>query len=45
MHGFIITVKHLGILMSDSQFTTTEQQASYGIGLQMGDQLNNMFEG
>ncbi len=31
--------------MSDVQLSTTEEKASYGIGLQMGDQLKNMFEG
>lgn len=32
--------------MSDNQFTSLEQQASYGIGRQMGDQLaQNGFEG
>jgi FKBP-type peptidyl-prolyl cis-trans isomerase FklB len=31
--------------MSDVQLTTTEEKASYGIGLQMGEQLKGMFEG
>lgn len=31
--------------MSDIQFTTTEEKASYGVGVQMGEQLKNMFEG
>jgi FKBP-type peptidyl-prolyl cis-trans isomerase FklB len=31
--------------MSDIQFSTTEQKASYGIGLQMGEQLKTMFVG
>lgn len=31
--------------MSDIQPSTLEEQASYGIGLQMGDQLKGMFDG
>ncbi len=31
--------------MSDSKFSTTEQQASYGIGMQMGQQLVAAFQG
>lgn len=31
--------------MSDNQFTTTEEQASYGIGMQMGQQLSQSFPG
>ncbi len=31
--------------MSEIELTTTEQHASYGIGLQMGDQLKSVFEG
>lgn len=31
--------------MSDIELTTTEEHASYGIGLQMGDQLRTVFEG
>lgn len=31
--------------MPDIQPTTTEEQASYGIGLQMGEQLKGMFDG
>jgi len=31
--------------MSDSKFSTTETQASYGIGMQMGQQLVAAFEG
>ncbi|MFT5117097.1 MAG: FKBP-type peptidyl-prolyl cis-trans isomerase FklB [Kiritimatiellia bacterium] len=31
--------------MSDVQLTTTEEKASYGVGLQMGEQLKGMFEG
>jgi len=31
--------------MSDNKFSTTEQQASYGIGMQMGQQLVAAFEG
>ena len=31
--------------MTDSKFSTTEQQASYGIGMQMGQQLAAAFKG
>lgn len=31
--------------MADNEFTTTEAIASYGIGIQMGQQLANAFEG
>lgn len=31
--------------MSDFQLNTTEEKASYGIGLQMGEQLKSMFAG
>ena len=31
--------------MSDNQFSTTEEQASYGIGLQMGQQVSSAFPG
>lgn len=31
--------------MSDIQLNTTEEKASYGIGLQMGEQLKSMFAG
>ena len=31
--------------MSDIKLETIEQQASYGIGLQMGEQLKSVFEG
>ena len=31
--------------MSDNQFSTTEEQASYGIGLQMGQQISSAFPG
>lgn len=31
--------------MSDNQFSTTEEQASYGIGMQMGQQMQNAFPG
>lgn len=31
--------------MTDSKFSTTEQQASYGIGMQMGQQLVAAFQG
>jgi len=31
--------------MSDNKFTTTEAKASYGIGLQMGQQLGSAFPG
>lgn len=31
--------------MSDNQFSTTEEQASYGIGLQMGQQIQGAFPG
>ncbi len=31
--------------MSDSSFSTTEAQASYGIGMQMGQQLVEAFDG
>ena len=31
--------------MTDSNFSTTEEQASYGIGMQMGQQLVAAFEG
>ncbi len=31
--------------MADNEFTTTEAMASYGIGLQMGQQLINSFPG
>lgn len=31
--------------MTDLDLSTTEAQASYGIGTQMGDQLKSMFEG
>lgn len=31
--------------MSDLQLNTTEEKASYGIGMQMGEQLKGMFEG
>ncbi len=31
--------------MSDTQLNTTEEKASYGIGLQMGEQLKSMFAG
>ncbi|MEJ1374442.1 MAG: FKBP-type peptidyl-prolyl cis-trans isomerase, partial [Candidatus Sedimenticola sp. (ex Thyasira tokunagai)] len=31
--------------MSDNQFSTAEEQASYGIGMQMGEQITNAFPG
>ncbi len=31
--------------MSDNQFSTTEEQASYGIGMQMGQQISSAFPG
>jgi FKBP-type peptidyl-prolyl cis-trans isomerase FklB len=31
--------------MSDNQFSTTEEQASYGMGMQMGQQITNAFPG
>ena len=31
--------------MSDNQFNTTEEQASYGIGMQMGQQISSAFPG
>ena len=31
--------------MSDNQFSTTEEQASYGIGMQMGQQITTAFPG
>lgn len=31
--------------MSDNQFSTTEEQASYGIGMQMGQQILSSFPG
>lgn len=31
--------------MADNEFTTTESKASYGIGIQMGQQLINSFPG
>lgn len=31
--------------MADNDFSTTEQKASYGVGLQMGQQLNSAFPG
>ena len=31
--------------MADNEFSTTEEIASYGIGLQMGQQLGSAFEG
>ena len=31
--------------MSDNQFSTTEEQASYGIGMQMGQQISTAFPG
>ena len=31
--------------MADKEFTTTEEVASYGIGMQMGQQLSSAFNG
>ena len=31
--------------MSDNDFSTTEEQASYGMGMQMGLQITNAFPG
>jgi len=36
---------HHGILMTDNNYSTTEDKASYGIGMQMGEQLSNAFAG
>ena len=31
--------------MSNDKFSSTEEKASYGIGLQMGQQISGAFEG
>jgi FKBP-type peptidyl-prolyl cis-trans isomerase len=42
---FTLLFKFLGVIVSD-KFSTIELQASYGIGLQMGEQLrSNPFDG